>query len=339
MSTTLVQRPGLVCYLAADFSGGSALDGQIGGAISRPEFCGIHAAPLGEVARVCRYLAILLMVFMQDTFTMHGFSREVDFFMFDRTPYEVLMASLLAVCVTVPCRTGATILRVLQLILFTAVPVMLGILVTGMFSFKVINILPLLPQSMPGVLQGVFHSWQVYFGYEIILVFLPLVYRVKTQVSMVVAGVFTLLIVFYIFLAMLIIGVLTMDTAKNVSYPLLTVIRCVDIPGTFLERLDTYFMVAWIQERFIAQTVILYVMAKVLTLQFGYADHRPWVLALAPLLFLGGDVIHSNRIYEMAGEFGCWLGLAFSLGVIPASYALAWWKRRRQYGKVQEKGC
>jgi len=74
--------------------------------------------------------------------------------------------------------------------------------------------------------------------------------------------------------------------------------------------------------------VILYILAQVPTRYFGYADHRPWVLALTPLLFIGGDALHSSRLYIMAAQSSNLLGMAFSLGIIPASYGLAWWRRR-----------
>jgi len=262
------------------------------------------------------------------SFMLQGFSRVIAFFMFDRTPFEVLEAGLLAVCVYCALQDWGTILRVVQLVFFTAVPAALGFIGLSMVSFHYINILPLWPQHIQGVGYGVWHSWQEYFGYEVLLMLLPLVYRGKSRMSLVLAGSFAFLSVFFVFVTSLVIGTFTVEGVINLPYPLVSAIRSADLPGTYLERLDTYYLLFWIQIQFAMFAVILYILAQVPTRYFGYADHRPWVLALTPLLFIGGDALHSSRLYIMAAQSSNLLGMAFSLGIIPASYGLAWWRRR-----------
>ncbi|MDR3589716.1 MAG: GerAB/ArcD/ProY family transporter [Negativicutes bacterium] len=277
-------------------------------------------------------LLLLVLVMLYTAFMLQGFSRIVSFFMFDRTPFEVIEASLLAVCVYCALQDWGTILRVMQLVFFTAMPAAVAFMGLSLVSFHYINILPLWPREIAGIARGVWHSWTEYSGYEVLLMLLPLVNRGTTRVSAVLVGAFAFLTIFFIFMAFLLIGIFTVEGAAKVPYPLLSAIRTADLPGTYLERLDTYFLLFWIQIQFAMFTIILYVLAQVPTRYFGYADHRPWVLALAPLLFMAGDALHSTRLYEFADQSSNWLGMLFSLGVIPASYGLARWKGQKGGG-------
>ncbi len=273
-------------------------------------------------------LLFMVLVIIYTALMLQGFSRVISFFMFDRTPFEALEAGLLAVCVYCALQDWATILRVVQLIFFTALPATVVFISLAGVSFHYINILPLWPQQIQGVAYGVWHSWIDYSGYEVLLVLLPLVHRGTTRVSAALIGAFAFLALFFVFLIVLMTGVFTVEGVVKVPYPLMSAIRAADLPGTYLERLDTYFLLFWIQIQFAMFSILLYSLALVPTRYFGFSDHRPWVLALAPLLFIGGDALHGSRLYEMAAHGSNWLGMAFSLGIIPASYGLAWWQRR-----------
>jgi spore germination protein len=85
-------------------------------------------------------------------------------------------------------------------------------------------------------------------------------------------------------------------------------------------------------------TLTLYFMAQALARLCRHADHRPWVVALAPMLFLAGDAAHSVRVFEATQLAALWAGWGLSLGVIPASLALAWWRRRQAHAACQNQG-
>lgn len=273
---------------------------------------------------------LFVLIFLLETAVgLQASSREITFFMFDRTPFEVVEIALLAVATYCALQDWGTILRVAQLMLFTAFPVILFLLVAGLLGFRFLNLLPLWPEDAAGVAAGALHSWNLFQGYECVLLFLPLLYKGNTRPTRAVAGAFAMACGFFLLVAVLQIGVLTLEGARNATYPILTVIRITEIPGTFLERLDTYFLLFWTQLVFIGITLSIYFMAQSLTLLYRYADHRPFVLALAPLLFILGDAAHHIRVSEALPQVTELGGLLFSLGVMPAIYAFVWWRRRR----------
>ncbi len=280
----------------------------------------------------------VLVFFLQAAIVLQGASREIAFFLFDRTPFEVVEAGMLLVCVYCCLQDWGTILRVVQFVFFTAFPLWLFLLTISLLRFRFINFLPLWPEDAAGVAAGALHSWEFLQGYECVLLLLPLVYKGNVRPAKAVAGAFALATGVFLLRIVLDIGVLTLEGAKNVAFPMMTIMRTVEIPGTFLERLDTYFLMFWIQGVFVGMTLVLYFMAQSLALLYRYADHRPFVLALVPPLFFAGDAAHYVGVTEglrMAVELA---GPAFSLGVVPLVYALVWWRRRGGHGAEQERG-
>ncbi len=266
--------------------------------------------------------------FLWSGFALQGVSREITFFMFDRTPFEVVEAGMLLVCVYCCLQDWGTILRVIQFVFITALPPWLFLLAVSLLRFRFINLLPLWPEDAAGVAAGALHCWNLFQGYECVLLLLPLVYRGNVRPAKAVAGAFALAAGVFLLRVVLDIGVLTLEGAKNNSFPMLTIVRTVEIPGTFLERLDTYFLAFWMQGIFASLTLALYMMAQSLALLYRFADHRPFVLALAPALFILGDAAHHVRVFEWLRTATEWSGLAFSLGVMPLVYALVLWRRR-----------
>lgn len=275
----------------------------------------------------------VFIFFLQYGNVLHVMSREITFFMFDQTPFEVVAIGLLTVCAYCALQDWGTIIRVMQFIIFTAFPGWLFLLLVSLLSFRFLNFLPLWPENAAGVAAGVVHSWNLFQGYECVLLLLPLVYKGNIKPARAVAGAFALNTGVFLLWAVLQIGVLTLEGARNTPFPIMTVIRNVEIPGTFLERLDTYFLLFWIQLVFASLTLALYFMAQSLTLLYRYADHRSFVLALVPLLFLIGDAAHHIRVQEAVKQTAEWAGILFSLGIIPLIYAFVWWRRRQERGQ------
>lgn len=286
----------------------------------------------GRPVGVSAVLLFSLVFVVQSAVTLHSFSREIAFFMFDRTPFEFIEATMLAVCVYCALQDLGTIVRVTQFVFFTALPVWLVLQVVSLINFQWIDVLPLWPVDIGGVIRGAALSWNLYAGYEIVLMLLPWVYQGNMKMTRAMAVAFGMTGVMFLFWTVLQTGVLTVDGAQKIPYPAMTVIRNVELPGTFVERLDTYFLLFWIQLTFVLIAVMLYGVARALAKLWGHADHRPWLIALVPILFICGDAAHNVRVYQDLDRLSVSCGLLLSLGVIPLTYGLVWWKKWKNRG-------
>jgi spore germination protein len=263
--------------------------------------------------------------------TLGIFSRVITIFMFDRTPPEIIGIGMAIACAYCAVQDFGTILRVIQFVFIITVPLFLLVFSTGILSVQFDNLLPLWPQHFGEILRSIPNTYGVYAGYEIILLFFPLVYRCNTSPSLAVASAFGCMGFIYVIFGSITIGVLSAENAKTLAYPAMEVVRFVELPGTFLERLEIYVLGAWIPNVFTSLTLYLYAPAYVLRRLCSHADHRPWVLLLIPwLVFMSTFFTDMNLVVQAMATVIKIVGLSFSFIIIPMSLALAWFKKRRK---------
>lgn len=274
-------------------------------------------------------VGVLVLVFLMESWVMQNqFSRVLVFFMFDRTPPDVLIMSMLAVVTYCALQDLGSIIRVAQFTFFVAVS-MLGIIWSvAIFNFQPENLLPLWTNKPLDVLQAALKTWETYSGYEIVLLLFPLIGQKRSQLAKVMGIGFVFITLVSVIVVVMTIGVLTVETIKNESYPTLVVVRSVELPGTFIERLENYFLIAWIPLTFNSQALFLYAVAQMMTRLWGFKDHRPWVMALVPLMYAGATLLDGLELTELSGKILNTLGLIFSLGIIPMIYFYAKWKNQ-----------
>lgn len=274
-------------------------------------------------------LLLYFFVFLLNTWiSLQASAREITFFMFDRTPYEIVIASYIAVSAYCAMQDWGTIIRVVQMMIMTGAAILFLLLLLSGVVFQTINLFPLFAGGFSQLSSGVMDTWPVYSGYTILLMLMPIVRRNDQNIARVVGYGFAFTTFVILWIVISIIAGLGVKTAQNVSFPFVSLIRVVEIPATFLERLDTYLITVKILIFFNSMSVIQYVKARLVMQYFGHADHRPWVLAIVPILFIGGDALHTMRLYQDVRNISNWLGLTLAFGIIPITFYLA--KRRRK---------
>lgn len=266
--------------------------------------------------------------------TLQIFSREISFFMFDRTPIEIISLTLLGVAAYCALQDLGTMLKVTQILFFTALPMLLGIVLLCFINFQFINIYPFWPINIAGFIKASQEFWSFFVGYEFILWLLPWVNRSKTNITKAVGTAFALKGALMAITMLMTLGVLTLEGVKGAPYPVPLSVRGIELPGTFIERMDNYLFLAWIPLAFITQAFPIYIIANIIAETHGYSDHRPFVLLLIPILFLGGMSLHDAPVFSTVARSIHWPGLVFSFAIIPATYFLARWKQQRQKATV-----
>lgn len=259
---------------------------------------------------------------------LHGFSKVITFFMFDRTPEEVVGLAMMILCVYCALQDFGAIMRVAQIMFFVTSSIIMLIFFTSLLTFRAENLLPLRVTDWSGVLKALVNSWGMYSGYELLLLVLPLVYRGEQSLGKSLAGSFAFLMLIFLFVFVLIIGVLTVEGAKNTPYPTVMVVRGVELPGTFVERLENYLLLAWVPVIFDTMAAMMYAVSVVISRFFQYADHRPVALLLGPLLYLTAFFMDGEIGVKKFADVITALGVVFSFGIIPVSLVLTWWRKK-----------
>ncbi|WP_371365668.1 Spore germination protein YndE [Sporomusa rhizae] len=256
------------------------------------------------------------------------FSKVLVFYMFDRTPPDVVFMSMLAVIVYNVMQDLGTILRVAQFTFAVSIVMINTVWSAGIFNFQPENLLPLTIDKPIEILKASLSTWPTYSGYEIILLLYPLISQKRHNIAKTVGVSFIFVALICVSIVVMTVGVLSVETVKAEAYPTMVVVRSVELPGTFIERLENYFLIAWIPMVFNAQSLLFYMMAQIMTNLCGFADHRPWTLALIPLVYTGVTLLDGYELIQLAGKALTLLGVSFSLGIIPLVYLYAKWKQR-----------
>ena len=106
-------------------------------------------------------------------------------------------------------------------------------------------------------------------------------------------------------------------------------IRSVELPGTFIERLENYLLLAWVPVVFDTLAAMMFFMGQVCMRQYRYVDHRPWVLLLVPIIYVGSILLDTQQVYDAVSKYTLWAGLGFSFGIVPLSLMLSWRHKRK----------
>jgi spore germination protein len=271
------------------------------------------------------------LFFLQIIEIFYGVGKIITFYMFDRTPPEVVILSLLVVCTYCALQEWGTILRIQQILFFVAYSMLIIVWMTSLLNLQLENLLPLWPRDTKLVISAGFSTWPMYSGYECVLLLLPMVYRHASLSKLVktMGGAFGCLTLIFLLVIIIIIGVLTVDHGKSMPYPALTVIRSVELPGTFIERLENYLLLAWIPIVFDTLAAMMFFMGQVCMRQYRQVDHRPWVLLWVPIIYVSSLLLDDQQLYNTVNKYTLWAGLSFSFGVMPLSLLVSWWQKWR----------
>ncbi|MDF2929009.1 MAG: spore germination protein [Anaerospora sp.] len=283
----------------------------------------------GKALTAATLLFFTSVLMIQSSVRVQSFGREIVFFMFDRTPIEIVILPFVVVCAFGAIQDLGTIIRLSQWLLFMSALPMLGLLLLSMINVQLINLYPLWPVNISGIIKGAIFSWPYFWGYEVLLILLPAIDRQSTSLEAALASSFIFKVVFMLLAFVSTVGSMTVAGVNNIIYPTLLAVRGIDLPGTFIERLDNYLLLSWIPFGYITIVIWLYIASIIWTQYFKFKDHRPFIIVFSILIYLASMSLHDFSRYLSVIEVSRILGFAFSIIIIPTIYLLVKWQRSR----------
>lgn len=250
----------------------------------------------------------------------------ISVFLFDRTPHEVLVIVLLLAVVYCAMQEWGTILRVIQ-ILILSLPMLYIFYSIVWLNFEPLNLLPLWPDNFIGILQGVVYHTDYYAGYESLLVLLPLAARGKVSFARTVGWGFLVITIIYALGAIGLVGSISAKTIASVQNPVIYGMKSVELPGTFIERLEDYMIMLFIPVTYISMVLSYFVVAEDCRRILKYHDHRTFIPVFLPLLFWVSSFVDTPERQEAIRYLSMFIGLFFSFVIIPILLFLVWRKK------------
>lgn len=257
-------------------------------------------------------------------------------FLFDQTPTAVVILVLLLAVAYCAMQDWGTILRVIQ-ILVLALPLLYIFYSLIWLNFEPLNLLPLWPDHFMGILQGVMYHTSYYAGYESLLVLLPLTRRGKVSFARTVGWGFLIITLIYVLGAISLVGAISAKTVSSVPQAVIYGMKSIELPGTFIERLENYMIMFFIPVTYISMVLSYFALAEGCRKYFKYNDHRSFVPAFLPLIFFVSTFVDTPERYDVFRYFGIFIIFLFSFVIIPILLFLVWRKKGRKKNAKKNK--
>lgn len=252
--------------------------------------------PLGTVLM----LLMVAIYGLQGAYMVREFADIAKLYLLPRTPTELLILSMLFVSAYAVNHGINAVLRVMQVFFpLLIIPLFLLFLMASPLT-DIQEILPLLDNGAMPVLKGAVASYDLYSGFSLVAFFLPFLqkpYKARTACFLGLGVVVLLYLLIYI-VSLAAFGPVELT---YILYPVVDLVRMIEVPGTFIERLDVIILSLWILAAFNSVTALFYVVVFILS-------ELLQISALSSVTYLVLPFLYVIAIFPpdivLLGEFG-----------------------------------
>jgi spore germination protein (amino acid permease) len=216
---------------------------------------------------------------------MRAFVEVVKIYLLEKTPTEFLIFITILVGVYIVrggIRSNVKFNEITLWVMFIPMIIIL-LFAIGMADFT--NVLPVFrnkPENYFNALVGAMFSFG---GLEIVYLIAPLLKNKKKAYKNIITSI-TFIVFFYTLVAVLCIAVFSTAETKKLLWPMITMVRTIEIPGSFIERWDGVVMALWVIFYFTTfsngYTYSSYLLSDAVALK----DIRVSTMILAPFIYI-----------------------------------------------------
>ncbi len=244
-----------------------------------------HSSLLGPIVGQLVNMIYLMSIILSGAAALRSFSGALKLFLFEATPPWIILYVFLGVAAYAGQYGIAPLIRMQQFILMAIAPTAIFLMSLGFLRVETKHFQPFLVGGLMPVLKGIVPSWFAYAGPELItgLAF-PFITPKKKVIK---AGLLTVavLTVIYTIYTVIVQGILGVEETIVTVYPTIIAYREVNIPDTFIERIDGYGLILQIALYFLSLANLLYFSAfgcsRLMKLEYS----RPVIVFLVPVFY------------------------------------------------------
>ena len=244
-----------------------------------------HSSLLGPIVGQLVNIFYLMSMVLLGAAALRSFSGALNLFLFEATPHWIIQFVFLGVAAYAGQYGVAPLIRMQQFILLAIAPTAILLMSLGFLRVEPKNFQPFLAGGLMPVLKGIVPSWFAYSGPELIT---GLAFPFVTQKKQVIkAGLLTVavLAVMYTTYTVIVQGVLGVEEIIVTVYPTIIAYREVNIPDTFVERIDGYMLSLQIVLYFLSLANLLYFSSFGCSRLMKLEYCRPVIILLVPVFY------------------------------------------------------
>ncbi|CQR73591.1 Spore germination protein YndE [Sporomusa ovata DSM 2662] len=289
-----------------------------------------HCILLGPVLGQAVNIFFTVLVVMVLVMSNRSFAVAGNIYLFDRTPLYVIPVGIMLLLMYIGQYGLMPVLRMQQMIFYTSHMVFLFIILLGLLAIDKNNYLPFLAQGIKPVLKAAIPSWYSYTGTEITIGLLfPFITRQNKVLAWSAAGVIVLTVV-YTLITFIVQGILGQQETARMLLPTIIAYRSVELPDTFIERIDAYFLIFWIPVFVACMLNWLYFAVFAISHMLRLEDGRPIAALLVPIVIYLIEALPNFQTADKIGEVLQYGFITLDLFIWPLLLWLAWRRKRRE---------
>ncbi len=239
----------------------------------------------------------------------------IKIFLLQTTPLQVIIITFILVSTYLASYEIDSIARagyfIYPIIIVFAVLVVLISLPKADFT----HLLPVFQTDLISIAKGVKESLFSFYGIEIVVFAIPFIDETdKGKIKK--SGIYGIITIAMIYTALYLMTLthFSIDQIKDVNYPILVLVRQLDLPGFFLENLDGLVIALWVLVVFATFVPAYYSVGKILSKMFKTKKHKYFILALVPIIFM--VAILPKNFVELLTTMQMYFNIVSSITVI-----------------------
>ncbi len=263
-------------------------------------------------------------------FEVRTMGEVIRMYLLDQTPIEVTSLIFMSVGVYLVAAGVNPLLKLFELYFPVLLFLFLLMFALSFTTFDFNNIRPLLGEGIKPVLKGIKPTALSYIGFEVMFIFTAYMEKPKKAIITTFIGIgFSIAI--YMIVLILVIGALTVEEVRLLTFPTMELVKSIEVKGLFLERFETFFIIIWVITTFTTYTMALYIASLGLSQTFN-KKRSHFIFGLLPFIYIFSmyptDI---NGVFKY-GDYVGNLGI-FVAGIMPLLLWIIAFIRRERNAK------
>lgn len=232
---------------------------------------------------------------------MRIFSEVVKMYLLEKTPTEFILLVMLLVS-TYIVRKGIEVLGKFNEVAFWIMFIPIVFIILALYKVSdYSNIFPVFHNKPIQYIKSISKSIYSFAGIEVAYLFIPIMHNKEKAMKTCIKSI-AFITVFYIIIIVTSLSVFSKEGVKQLLWPTITMVKCIDIPGTFIERWDGLAMALWVMFYFTTCVNILSFSSNIVKDVFKFPSVKISLYFLLPVIYI--IALFPNDISQISSIVG-----------------------------------
>lgn len=285
--------------------------------------------PIGKILGLLYFIYLMGLIILE----IRAFGAISKHFLLLSTPIEIIMITFLIASIYLVRSGIETISRMAVIILpLSLIPAMITLLIT-MPDLDVTNFLPILKTPPMDLLKAIPEVAFSFLGFEFIL-FIGFFVKDNKKIGKVsIWAIFTVTIVYFL-TVFFTIGKFGIQETKNLVWPVVTVFKSIDIPGTILENVEVVIMGTWLLSIFMTVSITYFGAVFLLSRLLDSKEHNYLTIPLFPIIYILALIPeNAAQVYDYLGMYSYISGTVFAIAIPILLFIISLFKKKANRGR------